>query len=146
MNFAFCDESMVTISIDNNLQELKTLTHQLVEYLHSANINESIVGDIQLITEEIVSNIIKYAYPQKQKQKESIIVTIKIEHDRIVTTFEDDGKAFNPLINIDDSDLFLATKKETVGGWGIFLVKELADYIEYTREDSKNILVIEKNY
>ena len=137
---------MVTISIDNNLQELKTLTHQLVEYLHSANINESIVGDIQLITEEIVSNIIKYAYPQKQKQKESIIVTIKIEHDRIVTTFEDDGKAFNPLINIDDSDLFLATKKETVGGWGIFLVKELADYIEYTREDSKNILVIEKNY
>ena len=135
---------MMTITIDNNLQQLAILINKSLEYLEQNKINQDVIQDIQLIIEEVVTNIIKYAYCQEQKQ--SIMITLKIDRDRIISTFEDYGKSFNPLQQIEDHDQFLATKQDTIGGLGIFLVQELADYIKYIREDNKNILLVEKHY
>ena len=135
---------MITISIDNKLEELEKLINQSVEYLYLGQITPNIIEDMQLIIEEVVSNIIKYAYPDQTS--ESIVITLNVTDDRIISTFEDYGVAFNPLQIIEEQNLAGEKKKDTIGGWGIILVQELSDSIKYTREDSKNLLLVEKNY
>ena len=44
---------MMTITIDNNLQQLTILINKSLEYLEQNKINQDVIQDIQLIIEEV---------------------------------------------------------------------------------------------
>ena len=135
---------MINITIDNNLLEIKTITDQAIQFLNSANINHDIIGEIKLMIEEIISNIIKYGYGDQKAQP--ITAILKIEDDLIIVTIEDFAHPFNPFHQNTDQDLCADIEERPIGGLGILLVKELADYVEYTRHDNKNIVRLAKRY
>jgi anti-sigma regulatory factor (Ser/Thr protein kinase) len=57
---------------------------------------------------------------------------------------EDDGIPYNPLKNPDpDLDKFLEQGK--IGGFGIFLVKQSMDDVQYEYANEKNRITITKN-
>jgi len=98
------------------------------------------LNDINLIAEEIFTNIVYYAYAPGNG---SVLIVISVT-DKIILKFEDTGKPYNPLLQ-PDPDLEISMENRDIGGLGIFIVKKLADSIEYSRIDNRNILTVSKN-
>ena len=90
-----------------------------------------------LASGEIFDNVASYAYAEKGLLK----IEIFAKNKQIFITFQDKGKAYNPLVQ-KEPDLSASTEERPIGGLGIFLVKKLADSVQYERKQGFNILTI----
>ena len=131
-----------TITIKNKLSELEIIRTEIDALLLKKLIPQNIINEIQLITEEIVNNIISYAYDTHSE--DSITLNISILHNNIEIEFLDSGIPFNPL-DRPDKDLFNHYKNAANGGLGIFFAKKFADQIAYKNDNGLNCLKIIKN-
>ncbi len=98
---------------------------------------------IRLAVEEIFVNIISYAYNPDIGKAE---VRCEVSEDplAVIIQFMDSGKPFDPLAQAEadtSGEMFM----EKAGGFGIHLVKNTMDSVEYEYKDGKNILSIKKN-
>ena len=98
---------------------------------------------IELAVEEIFVNIARYAY-HPEEGPVTIQVTVKDAPIRVILTFIDKGKPFDPLSK-KDADVTLPPEEREIGGLGIFLVKKTMDSVEYEYKDGQNILTVVKN-
>ena len=97
------------------------------------------VGEIELVVEEVLVNIINYAYPGGDGD-----VTVTCDADtagQVVMTFIDSGAAFDPLA-LPPPDISADIESRTVGGLGVFFVRELSEDVTYTRHADTNQLAI----
>lgn len=97
---------------------------------------------IAVAVDEIFSNVAYYAYAPKTGP-----ITIRVERAddpaRVILTFTDSGKSYDPL-QAADPDVGLNAEERKIGGLGIFLVKKMMDAVRYARRDGQNVLRIEK--
>ena len=63
---------------------------------------------------------------------------------KIVAEVSDSAQPFNPLKQVPPPDLKADVYSRSVGGLGIFLVKEYMDDVSYRRENGKNILSMKR--
>lgn len=96
---------------------------------------------IHLVVEEIVVNIVNYAYPDGEGY---LVVRVHNDQQALSLEFRDHGLPFNPLEQ-PVPDLDKPLEERTIGGLGIFLTKEMMDDTQYRYEQGENILVIKKN-
>lgn len=84
--------------------------------------------DLELVFEEIVTNIIRHGFPNAPPG----IVTVSLSRDerRITVLFEDNGQPFDP-IGRPDPILPESIDEAIPGGLGLVLVRKVADGIEY---------------
>ena len=112
----------------------------------------------RLACEEIIMNVIFYAYPENVEgfidvdvQKAPLPAPAALSEASAVAAstacitirFTDGGIPFNPLER-EKPDTQMAWKLRDIGGLGIFLVIKKMDDVRYTYADNKNILTIEK--
>ena len=103
---------------------------------------KKMVYKIRLACEEIIVNVIKYAYP---KSKGDLAIECDVHHGKSITiTFIDQGIPFNPLEK-EEPDIDAPAHEREIGGLGIFIVKQIMDKIEYKRENGKNFFKIKKH-
>lgn len=98
---------------------------------------------VRLAVEEIFVNIISYAY-RPDVGKAEIYVSVSEAPLSVTILFMDAGKPFDPLA-LPDADTTGKMFKERPGGFGILLVKNTMDSVNYEYKDGKNILSIKKN-
>ncbi len=98
---------------------------------------------IRLAVEEIFVNIISYAY-RPDIGKAEIYVSVSEAPLSVTILFMDAGKPFDPLAR-PDADTSGKMFMERPGGFGILLVKNTMDAVNYEYKDGKNILSIKKN-
>ncbi len=98
---------------------------------------------IRLAVEEIFVNIISYAY-RPDIGKAEIRCEVHEAPLSVTIQFMDSGKPFDPLAK-EDADLSGKMFMEREGGFGIHLVKNTMDAVDYEYRDGKNILTIRKN-
>ena len=98
---------------------------------------------IELAVEEIFINIASYAY-RPDEGPVTIQVTVEDDPIRVILTFIDKGKPFDPLAK-KDADVTLPPEEREIGGLGIFLVKKTMDSVEYEYKNGQNILTVVKN-
>lgn len=103
---------------------------------------QKIMGKIRLAAEEVLVNVINYAYPQVIGE---VTVTVEETTDKKGLRIEimDTGIPFDPLAK-PAPDLSVPVKQRQIGGLGIYLVKEVMDSVNYKREQGKNILTLIK--
>ena len=96
---------------------------------------------IELVIEELVVNVIHYAYPEGDGEIELSCQAEK-QGDRpcFCIRIRDGGIAFNPLER-DRPDTDLNVTDRPVGGLGILLAEEVADSLFYERRDNCNIMI-----
>ncbi|MBT7261234.1 MAG: ATP-binding protein [Desulfobacula sp.] len=97
------------------------------------------IASLELIIEEIITNIVNYGF----KVKSNGVIDIGVDflnHDMLIE-INDNGIAFNPLEK-KDPDVDARIDDRSIGGLGIFLVKQLAKKVDYSRENDKNNLSI----
>ena len=97
---------------------------------------------LKIAMDELVSNVARYAYGDNTGK-----VSVRADHDDtgITVTITDSGVSYNPLEK-EDPDTTLSADERDIGGYGIFIVKNTMDTMDYTYNDGKNILTIRKNY
>ncbi len=95
---------------------------------------------IELATEELLVNIINYAYPPGSNGW--IDLTCETgDPGELVMTIRDAGSPFNPLdLSVPDTDAPL--NHRDVGGLGVLLVRKMADDIEYQRHGEINLVTL----
>lgn len=97
------------------------------------------ISDLELALEELLVNIINYAYTAEEGPIE---MTCRADpHGRLVVEIADSGVPFD-MLAYSDPDTSLEIEDRRIGGLGIFFVKKLMDDVRYRRENDRNILTI----
>lgn len=98
-------------------------------------------GVIRLAAEELVVNIVDYAYPEGGD--DYLDVEIERDEERITLCFRDGGVPFNPL-DQPPPDLSLPMDQRPIGGLGFFIVTKKMDSVTYEYTGGENVLTVMK--
>jgi len=131
----------VEIKLRNQVSELDRLNQALTEFGRHHGLAPKVFHDLNLVLEEILTNIISYGYTDNREHE--ISVNLSLEPGEVRVDVEDDGQPFNPL-EAPEADTTRPLEERTIGGLGIHLVRKLMDRIEYRRQEGKNRLVMKK--
>jgi len=97
------------------------------------------INEIELAMEELLVNIFNYAYPDRSG--DVVIVCSSDNAGRLVVEIADEGIPFNILTRAEP-DIDAAVEQRSIGGLGIFFVRQLVEEIAYRREGGRNILTL----
>lgn len=127
--------------LTNQLKELDAISNFLDDLTVSGRIPPGITMTLNLVLEEAFTNIVQYAYADKESH--DIEILFCFEHDRLRITIIDDGIPYDPTAR-EDPDTTLEAEERPIGGLGIFLIRQMMDSVSYHRIDQKNRLEMEK--
>lgn len=131
-----------TTILNNNIAEIAYIQPFVEKFAKEAELDFSQISDLMLVLEEIVVNIISYAYP---KGTLGIIeISAETKEDNIVFVIKDAGVAFDPTAK-EEVNINLDVEERPIGGLGLHLVRCIMDQIQYERKDGQNILTLLKN-
>jgi len=108
--------------------------------LGSVGMAQKNIFSLMTVSEEIIVNIIHYAYDEKPGDLEIIF---EGDEQNVRLTFIDKGTPFNPLTQ-SQVDTSLKAHEREIGGLGIHMIKSMTDRMMYDYKEGKNILTIEK--
>ena len=103
----------------------------------AAGIAESEFAKLDLILEEILVNVARYAYTPEAGAVE--VAYAQAGGRKLQVEIADFGRVFNPL-EADPPDLSRGLADRPIGGLGVFLVRSMVDSITYRRDGDRNIL------
>ena len=128
------------VTFPNSLAGLKKGLDALREWLTTANLGQQVEDRAFLVFEEIVTNIIRYAFEDALEHR--IEVDAALGDAEMTLTFEDDGRAFDPRsAPLPERQSSLA--KAQIGGRGLLLVRKAARRIDYDRtRNGRNRLTV----
>jgi len=121
----------------NDIQQIPTLA----EWIEWLNIPMELSMAVNLALEEIVANVMLYAYPNNRNGR--VLVESWRSAGKIHFAITDSGIEFDPTEHAE-ADTTLSAEEREIGGLGIHLVRQLMDEIAYHRVDGHNILILEK--
>lgn len=124
---------------------IKDKSSEIINYLMASPDmpdDEALRFKIQLSIEEVVDNVVHYAYEGGIGWLE---VSTRLDSNSLILTVElrDAGVPFNPLEQ-SEPDITLSAENREIGGLGIFLCKKLMDSISYRYENGNNVLTMTK--
>ncbi|MCR4738071.1 MAG: SpoIIE family protein phosphatase [Bacteroidales bacterium] len=131
------------LTLTNNIHELERLEPFLMEFFDRHNLDMALLPSVNLALEEVLANVIMYAY-QEGTQGE-VNLSAKIDNEDILVEIKDMGVPFNPLQQ-QEVNLDVPLEERQIGGLGIFIIKEIMDKVEYAREDGWNVLRMRKSF
>ena len=105
-----------------------------------AKLPEGRINELDLLLEEAIINVCRYAYPADKPGSLTLTYSIPAPGELSVE-IADQGAAFDPLAAAAP-DLTLGLEDRPIGGLGIFLLREFANSLSYRREDGWNRLTI----
>ena len=133
-NFSFDFDHEYSCKLDN----IQTIMNVLNSDLRKANVDEDKINLINTALDDMLSNIISYAYKNKNNK---FRFQYKIDSSTLIIVTSDKGTPFNPL-EAAPPDL---GENRPLGGLGIHLIKKIMDTFEYSRNGNENISVLTKD-
>ena len=103
----------------------------------------SMMAQLQLdiAVEELFVNIASYAY---RPADGPVTIQLHFAGESVSVVFIDGGRPYNPWER-EDPDITLSAEERDIGGLGVYMVKQSMNHVDYSYEDGKNILTIQKN-
>ncbi len=130
-----------TITVTNDLKHVHEVNTFVEGITAELAMEHSDAANVKLAVEEVVVNVINYAYPTGETG--NIDITAKASATELRFIITDSGTPFAPT-DAPDVDTTLSAEERQIGGLGIFLVRQLMDTINYERHASHNILTLTK--
>lgn len=129
------------LTIENQLDQLALVASFVEEFCEELGLGADVVFNLNLVLEEAMTNVIMYAHPEGGKH--DIMLTARTEDGVLSLILEDDGVAFDPT-EVPDADVTLSAEERSIGGLGIFLIRQIMDDVFYKRENEHNVLTMRK--
>jgi anti-sigma regulatory factor (Ser/Thr protein kinase) len=131
------------LKLANRLEEMDSLGAALNGFFEQHSIPKKTGLRIRLACDELISNIINYAY--KDDAEHAIHLGLALADDRLLLIISDDGTAFNPFKqDAPEVDAELAARD--IGGLGIHLVRNVMDKVAYERTSGRNTVTLLKEF
>lgn len=131
---------MRELNIPAKMENLEIMIQFILETIENTPNKDKLSGKLRLVSEEILVNIINYAYPEKLG---NVYINTELLNNTLVLKIIDEGIKFDPLER-QNPDITIPLEERTIGGLGIFMVKNIMDEISYSYENNKNILTMKK--
>jgi len=112
-------------SLSENIRMIESFIDNAKEKFH---LNEDIYGNIMIAVTEAVNNAIRHG--NKGDSAKNVSLTLSLEEGMIKFRIEDEGPGFNYH---DLPDPTAPENIEKPGGRGIFLMKHLADEVDFSQ-------------
>lgn len=129
----------------NELGSIEKLSADLAYFAQIEGVDAKVLASIHVVLDEIITNIIKYAY-EHPRVSHQIEIEIEKCGQELHVQVSDDGKMFDPLEYHAVGRAKLASVEAApVGGVGIRIVKSLVKKLTYAREKGRNILKFVKD-
>ena len=123
------------------LSSLDEIYKFINKFSSKTDLDESIVFTINLVVEELFTNMVKYA----SETTNEILLELKKDEDDLVihlTDFDVEPFDITKTAEVDTKQLL---EERRVGGLGIHLVKEMMDKIEYEYKDRQSKIILIKH-
>jgi anti-sigma regulatory factor (Ser/Thr protein kinase) len=130
-------ESRRELVIGSRLSEMARVESWLAAVMREWEVPDEAVYSVDLIVNEVVSNIISYAYPDEAAH--TIVIVLARSDSSIVVEVADDGMPFNPL-TAPQARVAEDLEHASVGGWGIPLIKAFSAEQHYAYASGMNRL------
>ena len=131
-------ESSIEMRVANDISEIARVVELVDRFAANHNLPNSVVIALNVSLDEILNNIISYAY--EDTWRHDIVVRLELRQRTIEAVVEDDGKPFDPLAVSTPRP----QSETTVGGVGLHFVRNLMDELEYAHRDGVNRLRLVK--
>ena len=125
--------------IRNKLEDIARVPDLVATLGAKHNLPQDVVLDMNVALDEVLSNIIKYAYTDERTHE--IELRLTASKDEVVAEVKDDGRPFDPL-SVPSPELDRPLAERRVGGLGIHFVRNLASGASYSRVAGCNRLII----
>ena len=129
------------IKLKNQVGELERVAVFIEEICEELGLGMELQMNLNLVMEEMVTNVIFYAYPQGEVA--DIELLAKSDGKELTFVLSDQGKEFDPTAK-EDADLDVNPADRELGGMGIFIVKNIMNKVTYQRLEGKNLLTMTK--
>ena len=129
------------LTIKNEEQELTKVTDFIEAVAEEAGVDMRTMMKLQLVMEEMVANVIFYAYPKGTSA--DITLTAEIDGQELTFVLSDSGKPFDPTAK-EDADTESNPMDREQGGMGILIVKNIMNEVSYQRFGETNQLTLKK--
>jgi serine/threonine-protein kinase RsbW len=121
--------------------ELHKIEPFTLEFAAEAGLAAEDLFALQIIVEELVTNVIDYGNVPPGEL--AVSVELHMEGGALTIRLADRGREYNPLLRTDP-DTALPAEQRPIGGLGVFFCKKLTDEQTYERRDGSNILVLRR--
>ena len=99
-----------------------------------------VIRQISVAIDELMSNIIKYGYPE-HKGPISVSMYELTGTNMLKVQFTDRAIPFDPTA-MPDPDITASADERQIGGLGIMMVRKIMDGFDYVYEDGKNVVTL----
>lgn len=101
------------------------------------------MNKFEVCIEEIVVNIIDYAYKNGEEKIVKVTLEVDKNDDKVTVSFIDNGKEFDPTL-ADEPNILKDVKARKLGGLGIYITRKFMDLMNYEYINGQNVLTILK--
>ena len=133
--------SSTSVILANRTKEISRLSQFLEQFGADHHLSTDEILDINLVLDEVVINVIKYAY--EDDREHPIEVRLSRDGDLVTIQVEDGGRPFNPL-DQPPPNFDLPIEERGVGGLGIHIVRSMTESIDYQRMGDRNVVTMTK--
>ena len=130
-----------SITLTNDVQQVPQLAEFMDHVCEAMGFDELTTMQMNLVIEEAVVTVMSYAYPEGTTG--SVNVEVQANDARLKFVISDSGKHFDPT-TVAAADTTLSAEDRSIGGLGIFLVRQLMDSVNYERIGGFNVLTLRK--
>ena len=136
------EKEILKIEILPEFSEITRLMHLLRDFFCRRNFPISDTNEICLVLEELIANTVMHGYKNIAVQdREKICIEVECDKsNKVSMLFKDAGDPFDPTLPRP------SRKEDTIGGWGLMLIKKTMDGFKYERNDNHNVLRLFKQY
>lgn len=129
------------ITLTNRVEELDRVSVFVNDIADELQLNDELRMNLGLALEEMVSNVIFYAYPEGTEA--NIDLTAESDGQTLTLIISDQGQEFDPTM-AESNDMDADPAERPLGGMGIFIVKNIMNHVSYQRLDGRNLLTMKK--
>lgn len=129
----------LNLEIANRLEELEGASQQVSDYLEERGADMGAVYAASLALEELITNIIKYGYDDREGHR--IAIRLAVEGGRFCLEVIDDGHPFNPF-DRPEPDTSGPIEEREIGGLGIHFIRNMLEECRYERRGGENVVTV----
>ena len=123
---------METLRMPAVLENVPLVIDCVTQLARTAGFDSRALYEIQLAVDEAFANVVHHAYQGAEPGE--IEISCLLDEDGLTVQVRDWGTGFDPD-NVEEPDVEACLEDRTLGGLGLFLVKQVMDDVEFTCDE-----------
>ncbi len=131
--------NMLFVSLRSDIDDVARALQEIAGFLESRSLPDRTAYVVTMAAEEILTNVIKYAFEAGDSHE--ITVEVSETDGSVRFTCTDHGREFNPL-DAGPPPSPESLEDSQIGGLGIHLIRSMVDDLWYSRDADRNVFTV----